>query len=66
MNTAEECSDAVTYATSFNVNVSYMYEESWSNYPKGCYVYYSGSVYFNSHPTGAKTAFASSICWKGN
>ena len=66
LTTAQECSDAVTYATLFNENARYVEEGSWHYNPKGCSIYSDGLMYFNSHPTGRKKSTTISICWKGN
>ena len=66
LTTAQECSDAVTYATLFNENARYVAEGSWHFNPKGCSLYNSGEMYFNSHPTGRNNRETISICWKGN
>ena len=59
----DECSNAVIYAISFNVNAKYMSEGSWSEYPKGCYIWdHDGDIYFNVHHTGKKNTGAKSIC----
>ena len=55
LSTAEECSNAVNYAKSFNSNANYRNLGSWSNYPKGCFIYDSGRMFFNTHLTGGRT-----------
>ena len=62
----QECSDAVNYATSFNLNANYVETRSWARYPKGCYIYDSGEMYFNSHPDGENRGETRSICISGN
>merc|ERR1711997_945062 len=68
LSTAQECSGAVSYAKLFNSKARYQSEGSRSNDPKGCYIFDSGKMYFNKHPTGAKV-FANrrtiNICRKG-
>ena len=66
LTSAQECSDAVTYATSLHINATYVYGGLWSGYPKGCIINDHGHMYFNSHPTGAKDSSLRIICWKGN
>ena len=66
LSTAQECSDAVGYAKTFNSKAYYVAEESSSNSPKGCYIYTSGSMYFNTHSIGGRNSYAASICTKGN
>ena len=71
LSTAEECSGAVNYAKSFNSKAKYYTSGSWSNLPKGCYIYDyidSGNMYFNTHSTGGKSdsRTETSICRKGN
>ena len=66
LSTAQECSDAVSYAKTFNGNANYWNEESSSNYPKGCYIFTSGNMFYNTHSIGEKDSSAASICTKGN
>ena len=66
LSTAQECSDAVSYAKTFNSNANYREKGSLSNYPKGCYIWTSGNMLFNTHSTGEKVSSAASICTKGN
>ena len=63
---AIECSDAVTYATSFSRFANYESTGSWDNFPKGCIIYDSGNMYFNSHSTGISASDTRSICKSGN
>ena len=67
LSNAQECSGAVSYAKTFNskarIDSTYMYV---SDRPKGCYIWGSGTMYFNSHPTGGRSTSVASICWKGN
>ena len=64
LTTAKECSDAETYATSFNVNARYLNDGYLPNEPKGCFIEDSGSMRFNSHPYGARRTNTRSICWQ--
>ena len=66
LSTAQECSDAVIYAKTFNSKALYRTEGSWSNNPKGCYIWTTGNMYFNRHSIGEKDSYAASICTKGN
>ena len=66
LSTAQECSGAIDYAKSFNSDANYRGEGSWDEYPKGCYIYDSGSMYFNTHSTGTNQGRTISICRKGN
>ena len=67
LSTAQECSNAVNYATSFNSKA--VYETTWSTIsrPKGCYILGSEYMYFNTHPTGgSSSSVVNSICLRGN
>ena len=66
LSTAQECSGAIDYAKSFNSDANYREEGSWDVYPKGCHIYDSGSMYFNTHSTGTNQGRTISICRKGN
>ena len=66
LSTAQECSDAVSYAKTFNSKALYRNEVSWNFYPKGCYIWPSGYIYFNTHSIGEKDSSAASICTIGN
>ena len=66
LSTEEECSDAVDYAKSFNSDARYQSEVYLSTSPKGCIIYHSGSMYFNTYATGDRNNSYSSICRKGN
>ena len=66
LSTAQECSDAVNYATSFNTKAVYRTTVSTTNRPKGCYILGSGYMYFNTHPDGGRSSSVNSICWRGN
>ena len=71
LSTAQECSNAVNYATSFNKMANYD-QEIFSRYmPKGCVIMDSGNMYFNLHfneelKYGSNDAVSRSICKKGN
>ena len=58
----DECSNAVTYATSLNRNAKYRGAGRWYFYPKGCHMLDHGHMYFNSHPTGTKHKNSKTIC----
>ena len=66
LSNSKECSDAVTYAYSFNSNANYKTSGSWDNLYKGCVIYANGNMYFNSHSTGLKSHDTRSICKGGN
>ena len=66
LSNAKECSDAVQYAKSFNGNARYSYEIYESGKPKGCFIYDSGTMYFNVHPTGRGAQGTRNICKPGN
>ena len=66
LSNSKECSDAVTYAYSFNSNANYKTSGSWDNLYKGCVIYANGNMYFNSHSTGMKSHDTRSICKGGN
>ena len=66
LHTAQECSNAVGYAKTFNSKARYRNEGSWSNTPKGCNIWPSGDMYFNTHSNGKMSLVATSICMKGN
>ena len=57
ITTLQECEDA---ALSLNVNSPT--SEDLSSYPKGCYIWGSSSVYFNTHVTGSVKDNARPIC----
>ena len=66
LSTAEECSVAVSYAKSFNSEARYRNVYSSIKRPKGCYIWDTGAMYFNTHPTGGSSSSVASICRKGN
>ena len=68
LSTAEECSGAVSYAKSFNSKASFKEEGSWSYNPKGCYIYDSGNMYFNTNTNSTESGKSTtiSICFNGN
>ena len=66
LSTEEECSGAVDYAKSFYSNARYMNAVRWTNEQKGCFIFYSGKIYFNTHPTGGRQDIVTSICKRGN
>ena len=65
LSTAQECTDAVTYAKSFNSAARYQSAVSLSTSPTGCIINHSGSMYFNSYPTADRNNLYRSICRKG-
>ena len=66
LSTSQECSDAVSYAKTFNGNAHYNLQGSWTSVPRGCYILTSGSMFYNTHSIGEKDSSAASICTKGN
>ena len=69
LSTEEECSGAVDYAKSFNSDARYMNAVSLIGQQKGCFIFYSGKIYFNTHPSGfyyVGKDTVTSICKKGN
>ena len=61
----QECFDALKYANSFHSSAKYGRKGSWGGSPKGCFIYDSGLIYFNSHLTGKNLPNARSICGSG-
>ena len=76
LSTAQECSDAVGYAKSFNRYARYQGSASWTDRPKGCYIRGMGFMHFNTPSTGEESVIVygarpsdsavNSICRKGN
>ena len=66
LSTAEECSGAVNYAKTFNGNARYVTITDNPTNHKGCFIYDSGSMYFNVHSTGGTCDSCTSICRTGN
>ena len=66
LSTAQECFGVVSYAKTFNSNARYVGKQSTTRRPKGCYIWGSGKVYFNTHPTGGSYSSVTSICRTGN
>ena len=61
----QKCAQSVSYATSVNPRANYREAGRWSNVPKGCFIYDSGSMFFNSYSSGKAKSDARSICLKG-
>merc|ERR1711874_514796 len=61
----QECSAAVSYAKSFNSKAIFMSRTDHSDRHKGCFIYDSGAVWFNTHDTGSRSSYVTSICKKG-
>ena len=56
MQTSAACSTAATnYGKTFNR------QDSWTNYPGGCFWNHNEQFYFNTH-TGAGTSLAKPLC----
>ena len=66
LSTAQECSGAVSYAKSFNINAGWRFQGNWNGLPKGCIIADGGYVYFNTHSTGGRSNEYASICRKCN
>ena len=67
LSTAQNCSDAVSYAKSFNSKaVLISIDKYYGDKPKGCYILGAGNMVFNTHSTGGRQPSATSICKKGN
>ena len=73
LSTAQECSDAVSYAKFFNSKANYRFEVEFDLNPKGCYIELSkkyprleGFMYFNQHSTGSRCSSCISICLKSS
>ena len=62
----QECSSAVSYAKSFNAKAIFMSRTDHEDRHKGCFIYDSGAVWFNTHDTGSRSSYVTSICKKGN
>jgi len=61
----QECSAAVSYAKSFNSKAIFMSRTDHSDRHKGCFIYDSGAVWFNTHDTGSRSSYVTSICKTG-
>merc|ERR1711874_150417 len=61
----QECSAAVSYAKSFNSKAIFMSRTDHSDRHKGCFIYDSGAVWFNTHDTGSRSSYVTGICKKG-
>ena len=71
LSNEQECSEAVTYAKSFQPFANYLGVVNSPDFPTGCYtdpLDNLGPMYFNSHPNGKNDKFPSmdTICKKGN
>ena len=66
LSNAQECSEAVKYATSLNQNASLFQVGNWETYPTGCIIHDDGRMYFNQHPSGMNEGITRSICKKSN
>ena len=62
----QTCSDAWAFALYFNSNARYHGNFSDKGYPKGCYIYDNGVMWFNSHTTGSPNSDTQSICTAGS
>ena len=62
---ASECQAAVMELNNLGENLKYWNDIKESDYPSGCYVYWTSSntnVYWNKHDTGDKNTKARPIC----
>ena len=62
----QTCSDAWAFALYFNSNARYHGNFSDKGYPKGCYIYDNGVMWFNSHMTGSSNSDTQTICTAGS
>merc|ERR1711936_857281 len=58
----QECSSAVSYAKSFNAKAIFMSRTDHEDRHKGCFIYDSGAIWFNTHDTGSRSSYVTSIC----
>merc|ERR1711936_1372845 len=61
----QECSSAVSYAKSFNAKAIFMSRTDHEDRHRGCFIYDSGAMWFNTHDTGSRSSYVTSICKKG-
>ena len=62
----QECSAAVDHAKSFNDKSIFMSRTDHEDRHKGCFIYDSGAMWFNTHDTGSRSSYVTSICKIGN
>merc|ERR1711936_300910 len=58
----QECSAAVDHAKSFNDKSIFMSRTDHADRHKGCFIYDSGAIWFNTHDTGSRSSYVTSIC----
>merc|ERR1711936_1494495 len=58
----QECSSAVSYAKSFNAKAIFMSRTDHEDRHRGCFIYDSGAMWFNTHDTGSRSSYVTSIC----
>merc|ERR1711936_966444 len=58
----QECSSAVDHAKSFNDKSIFMSRTDHEDRHKGCFIYDSGAIWFNTHDTGSRSSYVTSIC----
>merc|ERR1711936_385695 len=58
----QECSAAVNHAKSFNDKAIFMSRTDHEDRHKGCFIYDSGAIWFNTHDTGSRSSYVTSIC----
>merc|ERR1711936_935593 len=61
----QECSSAVDHAKSFNDKAIFMSRTDHEDRHKGCFIYDSGAIWFNTHDTGSRSSYVTSICKTG-
>ena len=61
------CKKAVNIVKQNEPTAKFVAAEDLAQCPKGCYLAYSSSVYFNNHSSGSSNEYAQQICnVKGN
>merc|ERR1711936_544952 len=58
----QECSAAVNHAKSFNDKSIFMSRTNHTDRHKGCFIYDSGAMWYNTHDTGSRSSYVTSIC----
>merc|ERR550532_335527 len=62
ITTDAQCTAA---AKAFGQSSGYTSKNSWSQYPRGCFQYYTGKFYRNTHATGTVHSRSAIVCIKG-
>ena len=63
--TYDQCQDALLQIRSYFSKITTVYQGSWSNFPKGCYMRensHNHRMYANSHPTGSRHSSYGQVC----